>query len=301
MDPVLDGTGSLAGQRLTLGVTGGQVRQLDLAPESSASGPTRGVVLVTEDDGSESRLRLLDAARGCERVLAAERSVIRGALLSPDGSGTWEHRVNRVTRADEGVWHRPLPGGTARRVLPGLPADGRFGPTFGTELGWLSDGRLGVAACGEVACRVRVVDPLTGRSVAFDGTGALLGVHGDTAVAQEACHGLPCGIVAVDLRTGRHSTLVDVAGPAVVSDGTLVFATSSGALRTLDLESGRRTTVAGDAGLLPVRRTSAATSGAATPAGSVLVAPGGRLERPSGGLQLDPVSGTSVQIGENQP
>ena len=134
LDPVLDAGGSLAGQRLTLGLIGGPTRHVDLAAESSASGPVRGAVLATEDDGTESRLRLLDVGRGCETVMARERSVIRGAVLAPDGTVAWEHHVNRATRADEGVWRRPMAGGMARRVLPGLPADARFGPTFVTEL-----------------------------------------------------------------------------------------------------------------------------------------------------------------------
>ena len=60
LDPVLDEHGSLAGQRLTVGLVGGPARHLDLAPESFVSGPVGGVVLVGDDDGTESRLRLLD-------------------------------------------------------------------------------------------------------------------------------------------------------------------------------------------------------------------------------------------------
>ena len=58
------------GMRLTVGVDGTAGRHMDLAPESFASGPAGGLVLVGEDDGAVSRLslagpgaRLLDGDR----------------------------------------------------------------------------------------------------------------------------------------------------------------------------------------------------------------------------------------------
>lgn len=303
LDPVLDEGGSLAGQRLTLGLIGGLTRNVDLPAESSASGPVLGSVLVSEDDGAESRLRLLDVRRGCESVLARERSVIRGALLAPDGTAAWEHRVNRGTRADEGVWRRPLgaSAGAATRVLAGLPPDARFGPTFGTELSWLADGRLGVASCGERACRVRVFDPATGRSTGFEGSGPIIGVLDDIGVTLGVCTGLPCPLETVDLRTGRRAALVDGAGLAAMGDGVLLFEAADGSVAALDLGSGRRRALAVEHGLLPVRRTSAATSGAETPAGSLLLAPDGHLDRPSDGRHLDPATGTIARLGEVAP
>jgi hypothetical protein len=301
LDPVLDDGGSLAGQRLTLGLVGGPTRHVDLPAESSASGPVRGNVLVSEDDGAESRLRLLDLRRGCETVLAREQSVIRGALLAPDGTAAWEHRVNRVTRADEGVWRRPLDAGKATRMLAGVPSDGRFGPTFMTELSWLADGRLGVASCGERACRTRVLDPATGRTTRFEGTGPLLGAQEDTGVAMGACTGFPCPIEAIDLGTGRHSQLLDAAGSAAMGDGVLVFEAADGSVAALDIASGRRRALDVEHGLLPVRRTSSATSGAETPTGSVLLAPGGRLDRPSDSRHLDPAVPTVDHLGEVAP
>jgi hypothetical protein len=301
LDPVLDDRGSLAGERLTLGLLGGSTRHMDLSPESSASGPANGAVLVSEDDGIESRLRLVDAARACETVLAREGSVIRGALLAPDGASAWEHRVNRVTRADEGVWRRSLAGGVARRVLPGLAPDDQFGPTYVTELSWLGDGRLGVASCGERACRTRVLDPVTGRTATFDGTGPLLGVAGDLGVALGACTGLPCPIEAVDLRTGRHSVLVDGTGPAAMADGVLVFEAADGSLVGMDVARGHSVHVAANRGLLPVRRTSSATSGADTPRGDVLLAPSGRLDRPSDGRLVDAAALTVDRLEEVVP
>ncbi len=305
LDPVLDESGSLAGQGLTIGLVGGPARHLDLAPESFVSGPAGGVVLVGEDDGADSRLRLLDVARGCETAVGREAgAVVRGALLAPDGSAVWEHRVNRVTRVDEGIWRRPVAGGPSARVLPGLPADGRIGPTYVTELSWAADGRLGVSSCGARVCRTRVMDPSTGRVDAFEGTGPLVGVHEDRAFVHGACAGLPCAIEAVDLRTGRRTVLAEEAGLASVDGsgaGSLVFETEAGRLTVLDLGSGRRSTVSADGGLMPMRRTSAATSGAETPGGAVLVAPRGRVGQPSVARHLDPATHAALSLGEVLP
>ncbi len=305
LDPTLDESGSLAGQHLAIGLVGGPTRHLVLEPESFASGPVDGVVLVGEDDGTGSRLRLLDVARECETALGQEAgAVVRGALLAPDGSAVWEHRVNRVTRVDEGVWQRSVAGGPSARVLAGLPEDGEFGPTFVTELSWAADGRLGVSSCGERACRTRVLDPSTGRVDAFEGTGPLVGVHEDRAVVHGACAGLPCPIEAVDLRTGRRAVLVEEAGMASVDgsgSGSLVFEAAAGRLTVLDLGTGRRSTVVADGGLMPLRRTSAATSGAETPGGAVLVAPRGRVGQPSAARHLDPSTHAALNLGEVLP
>ena len=70
-DGVLDGTGTLAGQRVTLGLVGGTARRVDLPAESFAAGPARGVVLVGDDDGTRSRLRAFDPTRGCATTIAS--------------------------------------------------------------------------------------------------------------------------------------------------------------------------------------------------------------------------------------
>jgi hypothetical protein len=305
LDPVLDTGGSLVGQRLTLGLVDGPARHLDLPAEAFASGPTSGVVLVGEDDGSVSRLRSLDVIRGCASLIGTERGlVIRGAVLEADGSVAWEHRVNRATRADEGVWRRSLDTGEAVRVLAGLPRDDAFGPTFVTELSIAADGRLAVASCGQRACRTRLLEPDSGFVAAFSGTGPLVGVHGNTAVVLGACSGLPCPLEAVDTRTGHRDILVADAGLAAMSanaDGTLVFESGDGSLASLDLDTGRTTALLADTGLLPMRRTSSATSGADTPAGSVLLAPAGRVGQASSARSLDLRTNRTTDLKEVLP
>src|SRR5450759_4222009 len=73
LDPDLDPEGSVAGQRLTLGdLAGGPARRLDLPPESFASGPVAGRILVGDDDGRMSRLRVVDVAAGCVTEIGQE-------------------------------------------------------------------------------------------------------------------------------------------------------------------------------------------------------------------------------------
>lgn len=301
MDAVLDATGTLAGQRLTLGVLGGPSRHLDLPAELFASGPVLGRLLVGDDDGSSSRLRLVDVLRGCATVVAREDDVIRSAVLSPDGEAIWEHRVDRAARADAGIWRRAAEPGTATRVLPGLAPDVRYGPTFSTELRWTADGRVGVASCGEIACRSRVFEPATGHLSSIEATGPMIGVDGDTVIAYEPCHGFPCPVVAVDTVTGTRTILIDDAGPASLG-GTdrrvLVFTSGDGSLETFDLGTGTRRRVVAAAGLLPVRGGSAATSAVEMPAGDVLLAPDGRVTDPSSARRIDPQSSAVRTVEE---
>ena len=107
---------------MTLGRIGGRERHLDLSPESFASGPVDGRVVVGDDDGATSELRIIDVGRGCATVVAREADVIRGAVLSAGDGTIWEHRVDRATRTDLGVWRRGPGGSPAVQVLPGAGA-----------------------------------------------------------------------------------------------------------------------------------------------------------------------------------
>ncbi len=219
VDPVLvDGVWS--GQLLTLGrAPDPRPRQLNLDAESFASGPFGGSVLVGTDDGAASSLTLFDLGAGCRRALGTSRDVIRHATLSPDRRSILEHRVDRRTRTDLGVWRRPLDGDAPMRAIPPIQADRRFGPTWRTELSWSADGRtLVVESCGEVACRFRLVDE-GGASlqIAADPTvGSLVGLVDRHLVAHGACRGLPCPLFSIDVGTNRARLLDGAAGRAVI-------------------------------------------------------------------------------------
>ena len=300
LDPVLDATGTLAARRLTLGRVGGAVRQFDLPPESFASGPVGGRVLVGDDDATRSQLRLVDAAAGCALTLGTQAAVVRGAILAPDGRTTWEHRVDRATRADLGIWQRSVAGGPARLVLPGLPVDPSFGPTWETTLDWADDARLIVGSCGSTACRVRVLDPWTGRIERVDGSGQVIGIAAGQVVAYAACPSLPCPIEAIDLASGRRTTLASGWGFAALGGPrgrTLAFEDARG-LAALDVVTGRPVTLPAGVPSLPVRGGSTATSGAELPAGWLLLAPAGHLGDPAAARGLDPASGTTHDLPE---
>lgn len=314
MDPVMDDSGTLAGQRLSLGLDGARsVRAQSLPAESFVAGPFGGIVLVGSDDGTTSTVRAIDVAQGCAWALANEADVIRRATIDPDGHALYEIRVDRSTRADLGVWERSLDGTPARQVLAPIDPDGRFGPTFTTEFAWDPSGRtLAVQSCGEAACRTRFV--ATDGAAAFGGTvepdlGTMIGLENDRLVGYLACPGLPCPIVAIDLATGSRTVLADQAGIGVLvstpSGRRLVhetFTPTGLALRSVAMDGSGAT----DLGALPdgVRlhptpdRADAATR---VPPGWALLATDGRIgpAGPADHGQLRHVpDGASVQLDE---
>jgi hypothetical protein len=221
LDAALDEDGMLVGQVLHAGGRDGRSYRIGLPPESFASGPVHGQVLIGADDDAASVLSLLDVIDGCTRTVGTERAVVRRAIVDPAGSAVFEFHVDRRTRADLGVWRRDLAAGSRPiRVLGALPADGRFGITWTTELDWSADGRLIVGSCGAAACRTRILDPASGVvvTVAEPDLGEPLGIADGRLVSYLACRGLPCPIVAVDLRGSGHRSVLTDAGPATLGD-----------------------------------------------------------------------------------
>ena len=294
LDAVLDDSLAVRGQKLALGLAGdADARTLDLSAESFAAGPFGGWILAGSDDGRVSELRLLDPRADCALTVATERAVIRRATLDPAGSAIYEFRVDRATRADLGVWRRPLDGSAPEQVLPALPVKAVYGPTFSTELSWTAESdRLVVQSCGELACRTRLIDPVSGTTTLVDDPhlGELVGVSADRLVAYAACRGLPCPLVAVDLGSLERQELVADSGVAVLvraaGGARIVHEVGAGArpeLRVVDLtgrELDRFAEPAGDLRLVPAP--ARARAGAAVPAGWIVLARNGRDLAPSG-------------------
>lgn len=290
LDSVLDTEGALGARRLAVGLDGEHAARIsDLPAESFAAGPFGRIILVGSDDGVASELVAIDVANGCTWAIGREQAVIRRATIDATGTSIYEMRVDRITRADLGIWLRPMDGvGEARRVLSPIAPDGRFGRTYSTEFTWdVAGERLAVQSCGEAACRTRIVSPGGGATVTLDtpDLGLLIGFDGDYMATYGACRGFPCPIVSSNVRTGRRHVLAEAAGPAVVvgtDDGTRLIheqRTPSGrALRSIPLDGGAST----DLGPLPdgldlhaaSTRADAATR---IPAGWVLLAPDGRI------------------------
>jgi hypothetical protein len=314
MDPQLDRAGVLQGQRLALGVDGDRSSWvMDLPAESFAAGPFGLTVLVGTDDGSTSRLEVADVKDQCSWALSEESDVIRRATIDPTGTTIYEMRVDRDTRADLGIWSRPLDGSSAAvRVLEPIGADDRFGRTFTTEFSWeLSGSGLAVQSCGEAACRTRVFDPAGGkvRTVAEPELGVLVGFESDVLVTYAACPGFPCRVVGTDLTTGDRSILAEAGAVAVLvatADGPRVvheqIDETGTSLRTVTLDG----TPVGDVGFVPDGvglhpLDGSASAATRVPPGWVLLSPDGRLpaDGPDGRTQLRHVpDGAAVQLEE---
>lgn len=288
LDPqIVDG--SRTGQRLTVGLAGSEaVRGLDLDPESFAAGPFGGTVLMGTDDGTTSRLSLITVGAGCAWSIDRSDDVVRRATITPDGKALIEFRVDRGSRADLGVWRRPLAGpGREIRILPPIDPDARFGPTWLTELSWNDDGSLlAVQSCGEVACRVRWLDVASGASgiVADPSLGDVIGLTKDRLVARGACRGLPCPIRSVDLGSGAVTTIVRSAGQAIVvrdgRSGQLIYELDADgrAVGSVDLTGGDPRQVSyGRDGRRLISGPAWASGAAELPPGWVAFGPDGRL------------------------
>jgi hypothetical protein len=314
LDPALDGDGALRSQRLALGLAGERTaRTLELGAESFAAGPFGRLILAGSDDGFASRVQAIDVAGGCTWAIAEEDAVIRRATIDPTAGAMYEMRVDRASRADLGIWRRPLDGLTpAIRVLPPIAQDGRFGRTFATEFTWDLEGdRLAVQSCGESACRTRVVAPHGGSAALLDDPdlGPVIGFVGDRLVSYLSCRGLPCPIVSTDLGSGQRRVLAETPGVAIVvatTDGArLVHEVGVGSTRTLRsvaLDGGAVADlgpIPDDLALHPSQVQAAAAT--RTPVGWVLLAPAGRLavDDVSNRSQLRHVpDGTTVQLEE---
>jgi hypothetical protein len=314
LDPVLDGDGALRGQHLAVGLDGeGKARTLDLAPESFAAGPFGRLILAGTDDGRVSRVSAIDVAGGCAWAIVEEDVVIRRATIDPTAAAMFEMRVDRASRADLGVWRRPLDGSTpAVRVLEPIGDDARFGRTFATEFSWdLAGVRLAVQSCGETACRTRVFAPRDGTTALLDDPelGLLVGLVGDRLVTYGACRGWPCPIVSTDLGKRERQVLAEASGAAVVVAAPggvrLVHELQVGSARNLRSVAFDGSPPA-DLGPIPddlrLHPTPVHAGGATRlPAGWVLLAPDGRLsvEGTSGRAQLRHIpDGKTVPLAE---
>jgi hypothetical protein len=136
------------------------------------------------------------------------------------------------------------------------------------------------------------------------GTGPVIGVTGDVVVAQAPCRAEACAVVGVDLASGRSTELATGVRAAALGgdgDGTLVIDTATGGVSALDVATRVRSEVRDAAGALPVRRSSMATSGAASALGAVLLAPGGRVTDPSAAVVFDPAARSARSLGEVIP
>ena len=297
---------SWRGHRLRIGTGADPGRFLGLPPESAAAGPFGRLVLVVADDGRASTIRAIDRGAGCAWTIATSPDVVRRITLDAAGANLYEHRLDRRSRADLGVWRRPLDGSAPERVLGPLPADRDVGMTFSTTLGWSAEGdRLVVQQCGALRCRTRLLDPATGASVTLAGTdhGELVGVAGGRVVSYATCPGLPCPLEATDVAGGRQTVLDRAAALArlvVTADGPRVAVETGiegGTLRVVRLDGSLDATFAlPDPALRLMPGADRAVAGTRLPPGWLVVAPDGRS--PDGAVLTRLSDGATVGLRE---
>ena len=303
LDGRIDGRGGLTGYRIRTGRLGTRgAAAADLAAESFAAGPFGTSVLTGTDDGTTSSVGLLSSNAACSRTLLASSRIVRRATIDPSGTTLVALLLDRATRADLGVWSAPInDAGNLRPLLPPVPADdnaaARIGLIWATDLAWSLDGRrLVVTSCGEQECRVRIIEPATGRtwSITNAGLGETLGLSDDRLLSLASCSGLPCPILQTDLGAATQRRLV-------VTDGTAIVTAVQGAariafeahddgggldIRLLDPATGEirslGTTIL--PGLRMLAPASRGLSAIRLPAGLVAVGPDGRLPDFASGL-----------------
>ena len=315
LDPRLDESGALAGQRLSFGLDRERTaRFMDLAPEAFAAGPFGRIVLIGTDDGNETQLQALDIAADCVAQVARERDVVRRATIDPTGQTIYEMRVDRATRADLGIWARRLDGSAAPHlILEPIAADARFGRTYSTEFAWdLAGNRLAVQSCGEAACRTRVLNVVDGNvaTVAEADLGTMIGLDGSSLISYQACPGFPCAIVGVDVGGGERA-FIATSGSAAVLTATPggprlvheVFEGSRVSLRAVALDGSDGLDLGTlDGGLRLQAPPGIADAATAVPEGWVVLSPEGRLplNGPAGRVHLRHVTdGRTVKLEEN--
>lgn len=241
----LDGAGALVGRTLFAGLGGATRLTLELGAESMASGPVGGLVVVANDDGRFSDVRLVSAAEGCSWLVHRDDAVVRSAILDPSNGTILAHRVTRETRSDMGTWRVTglAPDAVLERVVGPLVDQPDLGPIWATELRLDAEaGTIAVQSCSDQGCLIRVatLDRPAGVPTIVRGPelGSILGFAGDRLVTWERCAGLPCSLLEWSPTTNAHQRLVEHAAAAgLTADGRyLVAVTDPATGRTFRLD-----------------------------------------------------------------
>lgn len=259
----LDASGTLVGRTLFAGKGGATTMSMALATESSASGPVGGLVLVANDDGRFSEVRLVSVAQGCSWLVHRDDDVVRSALADAPGGSIVAHIVQRETRADLGVWQLSGadPDSKAVRIIDPLVPQADLGPIWSTELRLDATGQtLAVQSCSNNGCLTRVLSlDAFGRPLAVikgTGQGTIVGLTASSIVTWGFCGGMPCELQAWPAGTGDHSSLLQAAiGAALTGDGRYLVAVTDAKGRAfrIDLATGATELIQGlTAGEVPL-------------------------------------------------
>lgn len=282
----IDANGELVGRTLFAGNGPKTTLSMSLGTESMARGPVAGLLLVANDDGRTSELRLVAIADGCSWLVHRDANVVRSAILDARGAIAYAHVVQRETRADLGVFR--LAGGdpdvALERVLEPLAPQADLGPIWATELRLNGDGSaLAVQSCSDHGCRTRVLSPgAFGKPVAVVGgkdQGSIIGFAGERLVTWAFCSGMPCAIQSWAGGAATGTTIADRAiGAGLTGDGRyLVYVIdASGRAVRVDLVTSTTAEIRGvAAGELPVLASVTAAAGLDVAADEIALASSG--------------------------
>jgi hypothetical protein len=300
LDGQTDANGVLIGNVVRVGrVGGGPVVALELPPEAWAAGPYDEGALVGSDDGLTSTVRFL-APRGCGRtLLTTPDAIVWRATISPDGLDLYTYELERGTRYELGLWVAPIADPTQRRQLLGpIPADDRFGRSWGIDLSWSAEGdRMVVESCTPTGCRYRIVSVADGTHTFIDDEdlGEFVGLVGDRLFLLGDCPDFrPCALLERNLTTGAtttlHAAIDDVWLVRVEEREQLVARVFEGAvqqLHVIDPERGQSRVLALPAqvaGLAPVRHND--IGAVALPRGWLALAADGEVPRPNSARKM---------------
>lgn len=228
----LDDNGALVGRILFAGQAGATRVTLELGAESMASGPAGGLVVVANDDGRFSEVRLVSAMEGCSWLVHRDEAVVRSAILDPSDGSILAHRVTRETRSDLGTWRITgiAPDAILERVVGPLAAQPDLGPIWATEIRLDAGANtIAVQSCSDQGCLIRVaaLDRPAAAPALLRGPelGSILGFAGDEVVTWERCAGLPCSLLAWSPATNGHELLVeDAAAAGLTANGRYLVA-----------------------------------------------------------------------------
>jgi len=230
----LDARGEFLGRSVSVNAPG-RALALSLPIESFVASPVGDALVYTQSTGAVSEVHVVDLATGCDALVDRLVGTVRSAIVDQAGSTAYIHSVSFPFRADAGVISYALDSGASAQVLPPLGDDARFGPTFGTQLGFSLDGHtLFAQSCGQAECRTRLFDAASGATSTFDalGQGQIIGVTAAHLVTYGDCVGLPCSVQSTDFASGSTTSLADEAWAASL------VATDSGAVARMETAAG---------------------------------------------------------------
>lgn len=268
----MDANGELVGRTLFAGRAAKTTLTMPLGTESMARGPVAGMLIVSNDDGRTSEIRLVSIANGCSWLVHRDANVVRSAILDPNAGTAYAHLVQRETRTDLGIFRLQSgdPDAVLEQVLEPLAPQPDLGPIWATELR-LDGGSstLAVQSCSDQGCLTRVLSlgafgkPVT--IVKGEGQGSIIGFSGERIVTWGFCAGMPCEVQAWTAGARKPTMLADHAvGAGLTRDGRYLVLVTDGnghALR-LDLFGGGAVAIRGvGAGELPLAANVTATAG----------------------------------------